>query len=117
MDVFLMIRRKKLTIFTDAKDTTTVLELKKMIEGILKVPPHNQQLFNKENTVMEDDKMLQDYGLSSTTAKAQSPATVGLAVRDEGGPFEPLELTPYSSPPDLPDVMKSQESNGQEQSS
>lgn len=28
-----MIRRKKLTIFTDAKDTTTVLELKKMIEG------------------------------------------------------------------------------------
>jgi len=29
MDVFLMIRRKKLTIFTDAKDTTTVLELKK----------------------------------------------------------------------------------------
>ena len=117
MDVFLMIRRKKLTIFTDAKDTTTVLELKKMIEGILKVPPHNQQLFNKENTVMEDIKMLQDYGLSSTTAKAQSPATVGLAIRDENGAFEPLELTPYSSPPDLPDVMKSQESNGQEQSS
>lgn len=28
-----MIRRKKLTVFTDAKETTTVLELKKMIEG------------------------------------------------------------------------------------
>lgn len=28
-----MIRRKKTTIFTDAKDNTTVLELKKMIEG------------------------------------------------------------------------------------
>lgn len=28
-----MIRRKKLTIFTDAKDSTTVLELKKIIEG------------------------------------------------------------------------------------
>lgn len=28
-----MIRRKKQTIFTDAKDTTTVLELKKIIEG------------------------------------------------------------------------------------
>ncbi|KAF5271038.1 hypothetical protein FQA39_LY18850 [Lamprigera yunnana] len=112
-----MIRRKKLTIFTDAKDTTTVLELKKMIEGILKVPPHNQQLFNKENTAMEDNKVLQDYGLSSATAKAQSPATVGLAVRDENGDFEALELTPYSAPPDLPDVMKSQESNGQEQTS
>ncbi|GJQ74862.1 hypothetical protein Trydic_g21698 [Trypoxylus dichotomus] len=117
MDVFLMIRRKKLTIFTDAKDTTSVGELKKIIEGILKIPPHNQQLFNKDNTVMEDDKTLQDYGLTSTTAKAQSPATVGLAVRDENGIFEPLELTPYSAPPDLPDVMKSQESNGQEQSS
>ncbi|KAK9703268.1 Ubiquitin family [Popillia japonica] len=109
MDVFLMIRRKKLTIFTDAKDTTSVGELKKIIEGILKIPPHNQQLFNKDNTIMEDEKTLQDYGLTSTTAKAQSPATVGLAVRDENGIFEALELTPYSAPPDLPDVMKSQE--------
>lgn len=32
-DVFLMIRRKKLTIFTDAKDSTSVLDLKKIIEG------------------------------------------------------------------------------------
>ncbi|KAF4525921.1 hypothetical protein B566_EDAN016698 [Ephemera danica] len=35
MDVFLMIRRKKMTIFTDAKDTTSVHELKKIIEGLL----------------------------------------------------------------------------------
>ena len=28
-----MIRRKNMTIFTDAKDNTTVLELKKIIEG------------------------------------------------------------------------------------
>lgn len=49
--------------------------------GILKIPPQDQQLFNKDNTIMEDDRMLQDYGLTSTTAKAQSPATVGLAVR------------------------------------
>lgn len=28
-----MIRRKKTTIFTDAKDNTTVGELKKMVEG------------------------------------------------------------------------------------
>nr|CAD7429550.1 unnamed protein product [Timema monikensis] len=115
LDVFLMIRRKKLTIFTDAKDTTSVHELKKIIEGILKVNPTNQQLFNKDNFVMEDDKTLQEYGLTSAIAKAQSPAVVGLALRQENGDFEPLELTPYSSPPDLPDVMKSQESNGQEQ--
>lgn len=115
MDVFLMIRRKKLTIFTDAKDTTTVLELKRMIEGILKMNPQDQQLFNKDNQLMEDEKALQDYGLTSTTAKAQSPAWLGLALRADNGDFEPLELVPFSAPPDLPDVMKSQESNGQEQ--
>lgn len=32
-DVFLMIRRHKSTIFTDAKENTTVTELKKVIEG------------------------------------------------------------------------------------
>ncbi|XP_022825884.1 elongin-B [Spodoptera litura] len=115
MDVFLMIRRKKLTIFTDAKDTTTVLELKKMIEGILKVTPQSQMLFNKDSQLMDDEKTLAEYGLTSATAKAQSPAPIGLALRKENGEFEPLDLTPYSSPPDLPDVMKSQETNGQEQ--
>lgn len=36
--------------------------------------------------------------------------------RMENGEFEDLEITPYSSPPDLPDVMKNQEAaNGQEQ--
>ncbi|XP_045482704.1 elongin-B-like [Harmonia axyridis] len=116
MDVFLMIRRKKLTIFIDAKDTTTVLELKRIVEGILKVPPRNQRLHSRDSSVMEDEKQLQDYGLTSNTAKVQNPATVGLTIRDDNGDFEQLELTPYSAPPDLPDVMKSQEINGQEQS-
>lgn len=49
--------------------------------GILKIPPQNQQLYNKDNAIMEDSHMLQDYGLTSATAKAQSPATVGLTLR------------------------------------
>ena len=111
-----MIRRKKLTIFTDCKDSTTVLELKKMIEGILKIAPENQRLYNKDNQIMEDDKVLQDYGLTSSVAKAQCPAHVGLALKLEPeGDFETLEIAPYSSPPDLPDVMKVPESNGPEQ--
>ncbi|KAL7298427.1 hypothetical protein TKK_0008217 [Trichogramma kaykai] len=105
-----------MTIFTDAKENTTVLELKKIIEGILKIPPVNQQLFNKETILMAESKLLSDYGLSSTTAKAQCPAVIGLAVRQENGQFEPLEMTPFSLPPDLPEVMKTQETNGQEQS-
>ncbi|KAF6213623.1 hypothetical protein GE061_011344 [Apolygus lucorum] len=117
MDVFLMVRRKKLSIFTDCKDNTSVFELKRIIEGILKVPPENQILFNKDNVPMEDDKSLAEYGLTSIVAKAQCPATVGLAIRMDNGEFEPLEVTPLSSPPDLPYVMKAQETNGQEQAS
>lgn len=114
-DVFMMIRRKKTTIFTDAKDTTTVNELKKMIEGILKVQPKDQRLYSKDNTVMDDDKQLQDYGITMATAKAQQPAVLYLVLRMEHD-FEPLEIIPYSQPPDLPDVMKQQEtSNGGEQ--
>ena len=40
-----MVRRKKTTIFLDAKESTTVLELKKMIEGITKKSPSEQQLY------------------------------------------------------------------------
>lgn len=65
---------------------------------------------------MSDRKLLSDYGLTSLTAKPQCPALVGLALRQENGMFESLEMTPFSTPPELPDVMKSQETNGQEQS-
>lgn len=37
-----MIRRKKTTIFTDAKDNTTVIELKKMIEGESQLKPFEE---------------------------------------------------------------------------
>uniref|UniRef100_A0A8C6FLA9 Ubiquitin-like domain-containing protein n=1 Tax=Moschus moschiferus TaxID=68415 RepID=A0A8C6FLA9_MOSMO len=45
MDVFLMIRRHKTTIFTDAKESSTVFELKRIVEGILKRPPDEQRLY------------------------------------------------------------------------
>jgi len=106
MDVFLMVRRKKTTIFLDAKETTTVIDLKKMIEGITKKSPALQQLYNKDDIVMDDDKSLFDYGLTSAVAKAQQPAEVGLAFRSDDGVWEELEKTPYSAPPDLPEVMK-----------
>lgn len=48
-DVFLMIRRKKMTIFTDAKDDTTVLELKKMIEGEASVFRRREPRANAQN--------------------------------------------------------------------
>lgn len=52
-----------------------------VLSGILKVPPEDQQLYNKDNQLMDDDKILQEYGLNSSQAKAQCPASVGLAVK------------------------------------
>ena len=66
--------------------------------------------------VMDDDKSLNDYGLTSAVAKAQQPAEVGLAFRGDEGGWEEMEKTPYSTPPELPDVMKpGQDSVAQEQ--
>ncbi|CAI6366703.1 unnamed protein product [Macrosiphum euphorbiae] len=113
MDAFMMIQRKKLTIFTDAKDNILVNELKKIIGCIIKVAPANQQLYYKDE-IMDETKTLSECGLNATIAKAQSPATIGLALKMENGEFEPLEMVPYSLPPELPYVMKSQETNGQE---
>ncbi|XP_030630110.1 elongin-B [Chanos chanos] len=109
MDVFLMIRRQKTTIFTDAKESTTVHELKRIVEGILKRPPEEQRLF-KDDQLLEDSKTLGDCGFTSQTARPQAPATVGLALRIGDDAFEPLHVEPFSSPPELPDVMKPQDS-------
>uniref|UniRef100_A0A670IHS5 Ubiquitin-like domain-containing protein n=1 Tax=Podarcis muralis TaxID=64176 RepID=A0A670IHS5_PODMU len=45
MDVFLLTRRSNMTIFTDAKESSTVYELKRVVEGILKRPPEEQRLY------------------------------------------------------------------------
>lgn len=110
-----MIRRKETTIFLDAKETTSVFELKRMVEGIVKRPPDSIRLY-RDDQIMDNNKTLGCYGLNSATAKAQSPATVGLAFKDkESGKFEALEIAPLSSPPELPDVMKPAEVTSHEQ--
>lgn len=84
-------------------------------KGILKVKPVDQRLFSSDNDVLDDDSTLQDNGITMATAKAQQPAQLGLVIRNDIGEFETLEITPYSSPPDLPEVMKNQEaSNGKD---
>ncbi|CAG0892256.1 unnamed protein product [Cyprideis torosa] len=115
MEVFLMIRRHKTTIFTDAKENTTVRELKKIVHGILKVSPEDQRLY-KEEQLMDDSKQLSEYGLDHTIAKAQAPATVGLAIKQENGEWEALKIDPLSDPPPLPDIMKRADETNHEQS-
>lgn len=104
-----MIRRKKTTIFLDAKDSIIVSDLKKQLKGLTKQPPEGIRLF-KDEEEMRDDKALSDYNFSS--ARAQTPATVGMAYKVDGGTdFESLEIGDLSSPPELPDVMKPQENS------
>ncbi|XP_036620627.1 elongin-B-like [Trichosurus vulpecula] len=108
MDVFLMIRRHKTTIFTDPKESSTVFELKCIVEGILKRPPDEQRLY-KDDQLLDDSKTLGECGFTSQTARPQAPATVGLAFRADDV-FETLRIESFSSPPELPDVMKPQDS-------
>ena len=78
-----MIRRHKTTIFTDAKESSTVFELKRIVEDILKRPPDEQRLY-------KDDQLLGECGFTSQTARPQAPATVGLAFRaDEAFEAQP----------------------------
>ncbi|XP_045404445.1 elongin-B-like [Lemur catta] len=107
MDVFLMIRRHKTTIFTDAKESSTVLELKRIVEGILKRPPDEQRLY-KDDQLLDDGKTLGECGFTSRTAGPQAPATVGLAFRADDA-FEALRIEPFCSTRRLPDVMKPQD--------
>jgi transcription elongation factor B subunit 2 len=112
MDVFLMVRRKKVSYFIDAKETTTVLELKKILRGITKQPIDDMKLYKDEVALQpyDDPKTLGDIGFTSSTARAQAPATVGLVYRaDADSAFESLDITPLSIPPDLPEVMKPQD--------
>lgn len=86
--------------------------------------------------LLEDSKTLGDCGFTNQTARPQAPATVGLAFRISGefpfpalacgvygdldvltmsvsvtdDAFEPLRIEAFSSPPELPDVMKPQDS-------
>ncbi|XP_055470980.1 elongin-B-like [Psammomys obesus] len=110
MDVFLRIQRHKTTIFTDTKESSTVFQLKRIVEGIFKRLPDEQQLY-KDDQLLDDGKTLGECGFTSQTARAQAPATVGLAFRTEDA-FEALSIEPFSSPPELPDVMKPQDSGG-----
>jgi transcription elongation factor B subunit 2 len=100
-DLFFEIQRKKTHIFCDAKDSSTVLELKKVIEGILKVVffwfwagynccfqiPTSEQTLKKPADeqaksweTLDDAKSLSDCGFSTQNAKAQHPAVVALCL-------------------------------------
>ncbi|MBZ3889141.1 Transcription elongation factor B polypeptide 2 [Sciurus carolinensis] len=78
-----------------------------IVEGILKWPPDQQQLY-KDHQLLDDGKTL---GFTSQMARPQAPVTVGLAFWAHDT-FEALRIKPFSSLPELPDVMRPQDSGG-----
>ncbi|XP_032757815.1 elongin-B-like [Rattus rattus] len=97
MDVFLIIQHKKTTIFAEGKELSMVLELKHIVEGIVKRPP-DEHLLIKNNQLPDEMKTLWDCDYTSQVAKSQAPTTVGQAFRTDNA-FESLHIEPFSHPP------------------
>ena len=77
-----MIRHKKTTILLDATEETTVSQLKSTLEGIMKKPVDEQQLYKVDTKeLLDDGRTLGDSGYKSSNAKAQEPATIGLRFK------------------------------------
>lgn len=105
-----MVRREKQTIFLDATEEFTVLQLKQKLEPIVKKGPADQRLYNVDTKEpLDDSKTLGDCGYKAQTARAQDPASIGLSFKLHGDTYEVGSIQAYSTPPELPDVMKPQE--------
>lgn len=114
-----------MSIFLDASESTEIYAIKKMLTPIIGRLPDDQELYYLKESVptenvdminecdmaidsaiqLQNDKRLIDYFISTSHAKPQSPALIGLALKNDDGFYERLEITPYSSPPPLPDIM------------
>ncbi|XP_064227773.1 elongin-B-like [Aotus nancymaae] len=102
-----MIWLHKTTIFRDTKESSTVFEPKHIIESILKQPLDEQRLY-EDDQLLDDGKTLGECGFTSQTARPQAPATVGLAFWADDT-FEALCIEPFSSLPEMLDMMKPQD--------
>ncbi|XP_062462716.1 elongin-B-like [Pezoporus occidentalis] len=106
MDVCLLICCHKTTVFTVAKDTT-VYELKKVAEGILKEPPKEQWLYKDAQLLDDDYRTLLDCSLSSQSCHPHVPAVVSLALFNPGNDtFEQLHIDLFSNTPEILLVMQ-----------
>merc|ERR1711973_487998 len=86
------------------KETDTVAVLKKMLSGIVRKEAEAMKIFQQcDNAEQELDNSasMESLGFLSSTCKPMSPGAIVLAWNGEAP-----EVTPYTSAPALPDVMK-----------
>ncbi|KJH53083.1 hypothetical protein DICVIV_00768 [Dictyocaulus viviparus] len=109
-ELFFEIVREKKHVFCDAKDSAPVLELKKIVEGVLKIPVSDQilvRLLDDTNTnfqPLDNKKTLAESGFNVNNAKAQTPAIVALMIKGEVAPI----IDELSTPPPVPDAMRNE---------
>ncbi|XP_026820138.1 elongin-B-like isoform X2 [Rhopalosiphum maidis] len=90
----------------DVKNNILVNELKRIIGCIIKQFSKDLQLYY-EDEIMDGTKLLSYYGLSDDI---QNPMIIGLSLKMTNEEFEPLEITPYSSPSsDFDDLISSED--------
>ncbi|RCN29672.1 hypothetical protein ANCCAN_24566 [Ancylostoma caninum] len=76
-ELFFEIVREKQHVFCDAKDTAPVLELKRIVEGVLKIPVTDQVLVRllDDSTTnfqpLDDKKTLAESGFTVNNAKVR----------------------------------------------
>ncbi|XP_075248052.1 LOW QUALITY PROTEIN: elongin-B-like [Convolutriloba macropyga] len=114
MDVYFQLRRQKDTIFTDLKETNTVLELKKTVQGIVKTSAEDIRIFNMsakdaKNAYLEleDGTTLRDCGFDANNARPQAPAELAYVFKTGENDWEDIDIAKYSDPPEIPEVMRS----------
>ncbi|CAD6198949.1 unnamed protein product [Caenorhabditis auriculariae] len=108
-ELFFEVQRKKSHFFLDAKENSTVFDLKCMIKDILKVSCQNVELFrlceNGQHTQLDSRKTLAECGFNPTNARAQQPATIGMMLKGD----DSLEIEKLSTPPPIPDAMRNEQ--------
>ncbi|GFY41058.1 ubiquitin-like domain-containing protein [Trichonephila inaurata madagascariensis] len=107
--IFIEVLRKQCHYILDVKLDSTAEIIKRMIEGISRFPPENQQI-HFEGRVMGPTDTLKSIGITKEMASLQKKfVQLGLAIKEKGV-FEKLEITPVSELPELPEVFKEFES-------
>ncbi|CAL2036638.1 CBN-ELB-1 protein [Caenorhabditis brenneri] len=110
-ELFFEVRRQKSHIYLDAEENQTVMDLKQMVAGITHDAVGSLELWKldedgRKSAILHDTATLVECGFSSTNAKAQSPAALGLRVTNSD---ESLEILCVSTPPPIPDAMRQEQ--------
>lgn len=83
MEVIVMIHQHKVTIFSPAEESSTMVE--RLVEGILKRPPVQQWLYT-DKQLLGDSMTLAECRYSCQMAPLKAPLNSGPGSSSRGGP-------------------------------